>query len=109
MSDRPDWLPEPTPVPSRPLSERLHLMSVSVLSLLLGIVGIVLIFSGALQVIILARQNGLSRVWPRDIAISVVPGLLLLVTAYLMRWCLRRVREALKSSKALPSEPLQTN
>ncbi len=105
MSDRPDWLPEPPPVPSRPLSERLHLAAVSVLSLLLGIVGIVLIFSGALQIMLI----GLMRVGPRDIAISVVPGLLLLVTAYLMRWCLRRVRELLKKSSELPSEPMRAN
>jgi hypothetical protein len=109
MSDRPDWLPEPTPEPSRPLSERLHLAAVSVASLLLGIVGILLIFGGALQGIIWARQGGLLQVSLRYAASSVVPGISFLGTAYLMRWCLRRLREESNKNKTLRSKLSQSN
>jgi hypothetical protein len=108
MSDRPDWLPEPTRAPARPLGERLHLAAASVISLLLGVFGTIFLLIGVMQ-LVRTGPNFNPRLFPRDIAVAVAPGLLFLATAYLMRWCLRRVRIESKKSRTLPSEHTQSD
>ncbi len=91
MSDRPDWLPEPVRPSGPPLSERLHVGAASVASLLLGVLGTVML--GTALFMTIAGFTGFNRHVDFRVVVSyVVPGLFMTTLAYLLRWCLRRVR-----------------
>ena len=92
MNDRPDWLPEPTTPPVRPLSERLHLGAISVASLLLAIFGILLLVTiswSAWTLLRVPRRQAPIGMWISP----AILGLASLGVAYLLRWCLWRERE----------------
>jgi hypothetical protein len=91
MDDRPDWLPEPTELPRRPLGERIHLATLSVASLLVGILGVFLAATaGTVLWAFLQRPRGVPL---QGALVTIVMSLLSFVVAYLLRWCLRRERQ----------------
>jgi hypothetical protein len=91
MNDRPDWLPEPTEPPRRPLGERAHLAAISVASLLLGIFGISMMLVSAAAVWSFFRSP--RGVQNRFLLLPALIGWSALLIAYLLRWCLQRERQ----------------
>ncbi len=95
MSDRPDWLPEPPPVPVAPLGERLHFAAAGVASLFLFVVGVSLLLLGVVSVV---QTTTLHSFGILVVTRNLIPGVICLTVAYLMRWCLRRAKQGLNKA-----------
>jgi hypothetical protein len=92
MSDRPDWLPEPPPRSVRSIRQRVYSATVSLASLLLGVIGAFLLLIalvGGFEAIV----GPSSRAVAENAAHFGLAAIILLVPAAILRRILRRDRK----------------
>lgn len=96
MSDRPDWLPVPPPETKSPMGKRVGLAVASVVSLLLGVFGSLLLLGAVLKIVDF-------KILDAESASGILLGTLLLGASYSLRRYLHRERQELRKRVVLPA------